>query len=39
MDIQMCKEISANDTLIVPVVVEDYALDNVFTERGFHCND
>uniref|UniRef100_A0A915KH76 Uncharacterized protein n=1 Tax=Romanomermis culicivorax TaxID=13658 RepID=A0A915KH76_ROMCU len=39
VDIRMGEEISANDTLIISVVIEDYALGHMFTEHGFHCND
>uniref|UniRef100_A0A915L8X6 Peptidase S1 domain-containing protein n=1 Tax=Romanomermis culicivorax TaxID=13658 RepID=A0A915L8X6_ROMCU len=38
MDIRMGEEIGAHDTLIVSVIVEDYALDHMSTEHGLHCN-
>uniref|UniRef100_A0A915IWR2 Uncharacterized protein n=1 Tax=Romanomermis culicivorax TaxID=13658 RepID=A0A915IWR2_ROMCU len=39
VDIPVCEKIGADDTLIVSVVLEDYTLDHMFTEHGFHCND
>uniref|UniRef100_A0A915HWF4 Uncharacterized protein n=1 Tax=Romanomermis culicivorax TaxID=13658 RepID=A0A915HWF4_ROMCU len=39
LDIRMCEKIDADDTLILSVVVENYALDHMFTERRFHCNN
>uniref|UniRef100_A0A915KSI7 Uncharacterized protein n=1 Tax=Romanomermis culicivorax TaxID=13658 RepID=A0A915KSI7_ROMCU len=35
----MGEKIGADDTLVVSIIVEDYALDHVFAERRFHCND
>uniref|UniRef100_A0A915HWV2 Uncharacterized protein n=1 Tax=Romanomermis culicivorax TaxID=13658 RepID=A0A915HWV2_ROMCU len=39
VNIGMGEKISADDTLIVSIVIENYALDHMFTERGFHCDD
>uniref|UniRef100_A0A915J8Y3 Uncharacterized protein n=1 Tax=Romanomermis culicivorax TaxID=13658 RepID=A0A915J8Y3_ROMCU len=39
MDIPMGEKVGANDTLIVSIIVEDYAFDHMFTERRFHCED
>uniref|UniRef100_A0A915L485 Uncharacterized protein n=1 Tax=Romanomermis culicivorax TaxID=13658 RepID=A0A915L485_ROMCU len=39
VDIWMGEEIGADDTLIISVIIEDYALDHMFTEQGLHCND
>uniref|UniRef100_A0A915L920 Uncharacterized protein n=1 Tax=Romanomermis culicivorax TaxID=13658 RepID=A0A915L920_ROMCU len=39
VNIGMGEKIGADDTLVVSVVVENYALDHMFTERGFHCNN
>uniref|UniRef100_A0A915HHC9 Uncharacterized protein n=1 Tax=Romanomermis culicivorax TaxID=13658 RepID=A0A915HHC9_ROMCU len=39
VNIGMGVEIGADDTLIVSVIVEDYALDHMFTKCRFHCDD
>uniref|UniRef100_A0A915JLU9 Uncharacterized protein n=1 Tax=Romanomermis culicivorax TaxID=13658 RepID=A0A915JLU9_ROMCU len=39
VNIGMGEKISANDTLIISVIIENYTLDHMFTEPGFHCND
>uniref|UniRef100_A0A915HK42 Uncharacterized protein n=1 Tax=Romanomermis culicivorax TaxID=13658 RepID=A0A915HK42_ROMCU len=35
----MGENIGADDTLIISVVIKNYALDHMFTERGSHCNN
>uniref|UniRef100_A0A915HQA0 Uncharacterized protein n=1 Tax=Romanomermis culicivorax TaxID=13658 RepID=A0A915HQA0_ROMCU len=39
VDIRLCEKIRADDTLIVSVIAEDYTLDHMFTECGFHFNN
>uniref|UniRef100_A0A915KIN5 Uncharacterized protein n=1 Tax=Romanomermis culicivorax TaxID=13658 RepID=A0A915KIN5_ROMCU len=39
VNIGMGKKISADDTLIVSVIVENYTLDHMFTKHRFHRND
>uniref|UniRef100_A0A915KVE0 Uncharacterized protein n=1 Tax=Romanomermis culicivorax TaxID=13658 RepID=A0A915KVE0_ROMCU len=39
MSIRMGEKIGSHDTLIVTIVVENYTLDHMFTEHGFHSKD
>uniref|UniRef100_A0A915K4B9 Uncharacterized protein n=1 Tax=Romanomermis culicivorax TaxID=13658 RepID=A0A915K4B9_ROMCU len=38
VDMGMCQEVCANDTLVVTVILKNYALDHVFAKSGLHGN-
>uniref|UniRef100_A0A915JUE2 Uncharacterized protein n=1 Tax=Romanomermis culicivorax TaxID=13658 RepID=A0A915JUE2_ROMCU len=38
VDIPVCQKIGADDTLIASVIVENYLLDHMFIQSGFHSD-
>uniref|UniRef100_A0A915JNF9 Uncharacterized protein n=1 Tax=Romanomermis culicivorax TaxID=13658 RepID=A0A915JNF9_ROMCU len=39
VDIRVCERISADDTLIISIVIENYPPDHMFTKCRFHCDN